>query len=270
MTRCSIIIPSYGRPEFLRAAVGSALAQTVIDIEVIVVDDASPEPIELDLDDRRVKVIRHERNRGPAAARNSGLDAAAGDIVSFLDDDDLYTPVRVESALRALRDAPVSVCAHQRMGSSEVVPSWVSGDVGDSILDRSPPNLGSVAVRRAECPRFDEQFRAAEDLDWWLRVAATMRVAAEPEVGWIWRRHDGPRPTVGAETRLQSNLMLLDRHAEYFASHRRAAAFRWVRIAWLHRRLHDTAAARRAAITAVRSDPTPRTMARACRVVVGR
>src|SRR3954464_14214558 len=100
MPTFSVIIPTYGRPKFLSEAVASVLAQTCADFECIVVDDAGPELATLP-NDARIRVIRRDENGGPPAARNTGIDAARGTYVAFLDDDDVWLPTRLSDALVA-------------------------------------------------------------------------------------------------------------------------------------------------------------------------
>src|SRR5437588_9672841 len=105
----TVIVPTYGRPQFLSEAVRSVLDQTVSDLECLVVDDASPEPVIVE-GDGRVRIIRRASNGGPPAARNTGIRNARGRYVAFLDDDDLFTTDRLELAVRGLDEAPVALC----------------------------------------------------------------------------------------------------------------------------------------------------------------
>ncbi len=82
----SIVIPTHDRPGLLRAAVESALRQD-LEVEVIIVDNGSPEPVAL-AGDPRLRVLRHERSQGGSAARNLGARAAVAPWVMWLDDDD--------------------------------------------------------------------------------------------------------------------------------------------------------------------------------------
>jgi glycosyltransferase involved in cell wall biosynthesis len=93
----SVIIPTYNRPQFTARAVRSVLAQTWRDLEVIVVDDCSREPITRAAlgDDSRVRILRHEANRGVGAARNTGIQAARGEVVALLDSDDYWLPEKL-------------------------------------------------------------------------------------------------------------------------------------------------------------------------------
>jgi len=99
----SIVIPVYNRADLIGDTVKSCLAQTYDPFEVIVVDDRSSDDIDAALapfaDERRVRVVRHERNQGVSAARNSGVQAARGDYVAFLDSDDAWQPTKLEKQM---------------------------------------------------------------------------------------------------------------------------------------------------------------------------
>ena len=100
----STIIPVFNRPAMLREAVDSVLAQTYAPIEIIVVDDASTEPVSII--DPRVRVLRHEQNRGVGAARETGRLAARGEFIQYLDSDDLLLPRKFELQVAGLRANP--------------------------------------------------------------------------------------------------------------------------------------------------------------------
>lgn len=98
----STIIPVYNRPAMLREAIDSVLAQTYAPVEIIVVDDASTEPVV----DSRVRVLRHDRNRGVGAARETGRKAARGQFIQYLDSDDLLLPRKFELQVAGLTEHP--------------------------------------------------------------------------------------------------------------------------------------------------------------------
>lgn len=109
----SVIIPTYKRSAYLKRAVDSVLSQTYNNIEVIIVDDngkngyakATEELVKtLYGDDRRVRCIKNVRNLGSARARNCGAEAAYGDYLCFLDDDDVYTEDKLEAQHRFMRE----------------------------------------------------------------------------------------------------------------------------------------------------------------------
>lgn len=116
----SVIIPVYKVEDYLTECVRSVLAQTYQNIEVILVDDGSPDNCprmcdEFAVKDSRVRVI-HKENGGLSSARNAGIEAATGEYLAFLDSDDLWTPVflvRLHTALTEA-DADFAVCLFRR------------------------------------------------------------------------------------------------------------------------------------------------------------
>lgn len=239
----TVIVPTYERPELLAKTLESVLAQTVEDLECLVVDDASPHPVAVP-DDPRVRLLRMSENRGEPAARNAGLAAAHGRYVTFVDDDDLLTPNRLAIALEGLKRAPAAVCWRRGMDGSNGGNRMLEGMVRDTILDEMTPQIGQVAIAREVAPSFNESFAALTDVEWWLRVAAATPLTTAAEVGLLYRLHDGPRNRNGLSERVRCSHLLLEQHADYFASHPRAAAFRWKRIGLMNQRLGNYSAAR--------------------------
>src|SRR5919107_4015031 len=102
--RVSVIVPAYNAAGFLKRALHSALAQTMPNLELIVVDDSSKDST-LDVarnvaaHDPRVRVLHNERNRGMYATYNRAIDAARGEWIAALDADDIWLPERLEQML---------------------------------------------------------------------------------------------------------------------------------------------------------------------------
>ncbi len=97
----SVITPAYNAAACIAETVASVQKQTYTDWEMIIVDDCSSDDTyavaqALAAQDERIKVVRHEKNQGVAAARNTALDLAQGDYVAFLDSDDLWTAEKLE------------------------------------------------------------------------------------------------------------------------------------------------------------------------------
>ena len=255
----SVIVPTYDRPRFLADAVNSILNQTVADFECIVVDDAGPNRAQPPKDPR-VRSIRHELNGGVSVARNTGLQAARGRYVAFLDDDDVFTPRRLEFALRGLERAPATLCLRADMDGRPVSQEMLEGNVHDRILNGMTPHYGQVAIERERVPRFDARFEGSSDIDWWLRLTESTLLSTVPEVGLRYRTHSGARHRNGTDARVVGGLQLLDIHGAYFEAHRNAAAFRWRRIGIMAMSVGDRSLARRALVRSLRLHPTPRTM----------
>lgn len=111
----SIVTPAYNASRFLEATVRSAIAQTYRQWEMLVVDDCSIDATaqvlaRLAAEDPRVRPIAHERNGGPARARNTALRAARGGLVAFLDSDDLWLPQKLERQVSYLREVAGCFC----------------------------------------------------------------------------------------------------------------------------------------------------------------
>lgn len=133
----SIVIPIYNVEPYLRRCVDSVLAQTYTDLEIILVDDGSPDGCgaicdEYAAKDTRIKVI-HQKNRGLSGARNAGLELATGEYVAFLDSDDYVDTTMYEKLLKVLEenDADIAECGYR----------WVKPDV---TYDRE--NTGKVDI----------------------------------------------------------------------------------------------------------------------------
>lgn len=198
----SVVLPTHNRPALLMQAAGSALAQQGVEIEVIVVDDASSDetPAVLSgIDDDRLTVLRHEVPKGPAAARNAGIDRAGGEWIAFLDDDDFFAPDKLR----------IQVEDADRQGSSFSYTGRIEIDESGSIIQRrlmsEHPSLAvgllednliggpSAVIARsdllAEIGGFDERLPPLEDWDLWIRAAATGPATVRREPLYAYRRH---------------------------------------------------------------------------------
>lgn len=105
----SVVMPIFNRAHLVPRVVGSILAQTYRNLDVVIVDDCSTDDIEgaiAALDDSRVRLIRREKNGGVAAARNTGVAAARADWIAFHDSDDYCTADRIELSVRTLTQLP--------------------------------------------------------------------------------------------------------------------------------------------------------------------
>lgn len=197
MPRVSTIIPAYNAEDFIRDAVDSALAQTHRDHEVIVVDDASTDDTPLILKGYGDRIIVHRQaNTGVSGARNAGARLATGDLLAFLDADDVWRPAKLESQL-AIAQTPISYTNRFNFGArghlpevqSDVTP-LLSGDVFVPLLLRGNfITVSSVMMTRgvfAELGGFEHQPGGCEDWDLWLRAAQRYEfsVCSEPLVGY--------------------------------------------------------------------------------------
>ena len=204
----SVIIPAYNREKTIRRAVDSVLGQTHRRIEIIVVDDGSKDNTVERLKDYgdRIRLISQE-NQGPSGARNAGIRVANGEIISFLDSDDVWLPEKLErqvALLEKTRHAGIQCCVcNARMitadgaektsfavaGLSAKAPEGIWTNPHEVLVTRFLFFNQIVAVRRellSQVGGFNERFRLLEDYDLALRLALTGPWAyiAEPLVIW--------------------------------------------------------------------------------------
>ncbi|MCY4653761.1 MAG: glycosyltransferase family 2 protein [Dehalococcoidia bacterium] len=140
--KVSMVITTCNRADLLPRAINSVLAQTYTDYEIIIVDDCSQDKtreVILGFSDPRIRVIRHEINRGSAAARNTGIDHALGEHITFLDDDDECTPNRLADQVRVLDINP----------NVGVVYGWVEEMNDATGTKRTPRNIQNTHRGRA-------------------------------------------------------------------------------------------------------------------------
>ena len=134
--KVSFIVPVYNVEKYLKDCVDSLLAQTLEEIEIILVDDGSPDSCPAICDeyaqkDERIKVI-HKKNGGLAAARNSGMKQASGEYIFFVDSDDAVVKRAAETAYNAAREMGVEVLRFNYFSCSE------SLKIQDKVLRRRP------------------------------------------------------------------------------------------------------------------------------------
>ena len=190
----SVVIPTYNRADLLQRAIRGALAQTYVHLEVIVADDASTDDTAAavaGITDSRVTYIRHGANRGVSAARNMAIRAAKGELIAFLDDDDVWLPDKLEKQVPLFGLPQVGlICCGIEGVDREGRRQWVSrpylrGHIYEALLFKNYFITSTVVVRRScleEDHLFDEALTAHEDYDLWLRIAENWAVDYVPEV----------------------------------------------------------------------------------------
>lgn len=258
----TVVVTTYNRPRFLLQAVESLLAQTERSLEVLVVDDASPEPPPPLPDDERLRLIRRHSKGGAAAARNTGIASARGKHITFLDDDDLLQPYRLADAKNRLGDVPVIVCWAKFMDGKPAPQRILNGNVHDEILEDYTPHVGTTVVHRDHILPFDEGYMASQDIEWWLRISRDFPVATVAKVGYLIRRHPGDRHLNGIRQRIRFGQQLLADNPEYFAQHKKAAGFRLWRIGSMSMTVGDLRTARSALARSLLFRPRPGTARR--------
>jgi glycosyltransferase involved in cell wall biosynthesis len=188
MPDVSVIIPVFNRAGLVTRAVSSALRQTVSPLEDIVVDDGSTDgsaEVLSKLNDLRLRVLRHDVNRGAAAARNTGLRAARGDFVAYLDSDDEWLPEKLGLQLELFKSGHGRLgmvgCWYRNFwpdGRTEVREYWTKGDIYKSLFGRPAQRpvvfTGALLVRHVPgkpVAIWDESLPSWDDWDYMVQVS---------------------------------------------------------------------------------------------------
>jgi glycosyltransferase involved in cell wall biosynthesis len=183
--RVSCVVPVCNGERFLGEALDSILAQTHLPTELIVVDDGSTDrsqEIAESYGDR--VVLLRQPNRGPAAARNRGIRAARGELLAFLDADDLWHPAKLDRQVAFLRAHPeVDLCLtrYRNFWAPELADEQERYENHALSQPSSAFNIGTLLARRELFDRtlFNEELRYGENTDWFMAV---LRRGARAEV----------------------------------------------------------------------------------------
>lgn len=192
----SVVIPTHNRRPFLEEAIKSVRAQRDVDVEIIVVDDASTDDTwEWLMSQDNLSIVRQDRNSRQAAARNAGFAMATGNYVMFLDDDDVLLPGALVTLHKALDSQPAAV------GAAGARWDWFV-DEGRGRRDAHPrlrrvknafdeflfgwSAIPSQSLYRSSAIRavngFDETLWLVEDRDLWLRATRNGPVVFVPDL----------------------------------------------------------------------------------------
>jgi len=254
MPLVSVIIPTYRRGNLLRRAIDSVLAQSWTHWELIVVDDASPDDsvssMVSEFADPRMRCIRHERNQGAPAARNTGIRAAKGKYIALLDSDDEWLPEKLEVQLALFEDSSsgdigVVVCniiSVRTVGGKVVDRSLVgkrplSGYVYPTLLGRRNMRpTSTILIKSAILDHdklFDETLESSQEYDLLVRLARDHHFETAGQRLVLMHLHEGARISTsvkrmpGMENALAKHYPELKKHPVVLSSHHAVLAVRY-------------------------------------------
>lgn len=209
----SVIIPCFNNADMLPGAINSVLEQDYPNIEIIVVDDGSTdESIEVLKQFNKKITLIQQINQGPAAARNKGLQAAAGEFIAFNDSDDLWLPGKLTAQIDFLQRHPefaMCYCGWMEWDGHSSLLSITDDpiDAAPTISSEGPASQGWLytallkesvihtitAVLRKEVidniGLFNTDYRIGEDHDYWLRISRKYRIAKLSQVYALYRNN---------------------------------------------------------------------------------
>ncbi|MBD2103239.1 glycosyltransferase family 2 protein [Leptolyngbya sp. FACHB-261] len=258
MPKVAVIIPVHCVEKYIAATVQSVLKQTFSDFELLIVDDQCPQrSVEIcqQFSDPRIKVI-HQRNRGLAGARNTGIRQAQGEYLAFLDGDDLWLPEKLAKHVEHLERSPEVGVSFSRSAlineAGEALGTYLMPQLQNitaaSLFRVNPIGNGSAAVLRRQTLEairfqanlygtpedfyFDEQFRRAEDIECWLRIASLTdwQIEGLPEALTLYRVNSG-----GLSANLEQQLAAWQQVVEKVQSYAPDLAEQWGKLGTAYR-----------------------------------
>ena len=218
MPKISVIIPTYGMPVYLKKSILSVINQTIDDWELIVVDDNDPDTEARIATERlvsafckqdpRITYINHERNKNGAAARNTGIKAAHGEYIAFLDSDDEYMPTRFEKCLMAMENTLDNVagvytgCEFRH--SDKVYHVQENVESGNFLVETLACTFhfctgSNIFVKKSAVDSvkgFDEAFLRHQDYEFLVRIFEKYTLKAIPQVLVIKNNENRNLPNV--------------------------------------------------------------------------
>lgn len=221
----SVIVPTFNRANFLPEAVESALNQTEVDVEVIIIDDGSTDDTAAVIERKRalwgnrVRYIWQE-NSERSVARNHGLKYATGEYVTFLDSDDVWRSEHAQTCVTALEADREAVAAYSEYGligaDSRIIRDHVPRPQSEGIsfqrnlcLKRLILHPTEVVIRRSALRNgevFDPEIPGAEDWLLWIKLARKARFMSTGK-STVWMRLH-PKGTFGEPQKFTRSLML--------------------------------------------------------------
>lgn len=237
----SVIITTYKRePAMLLRALDSVLTQTYNDIEIIIVDDSpsdfpdrakvreAVEKRKQEYSHIKISYIAHPENMGACVARNTGLFAAKGEYIGYLDDDDEWLPEKTAKQLAVMQQSSAALvycgglCIDDSTGiSKNAKKEYVKGKALNRLLYSNFIESTSYPLIRKECIEaiggFDPLMQSAQDYDVWLRLAEKYDIDYIPEPLVRYHIHNGERITSNPIKKINGLERINEKYAHYLA-----------------------------------------------------
>lgn len=267
MPQVSVVIPTYNRADVLQRAIDSVFAQSFDGFEIVVVDDGSTDETEdvvRQYESERINYIQFEKNRGANAARNAGIGAARGNLVSFLDSDDELMPDHLKRVVDEFRRAPRSLGGvftgfeiledGDRIDVSATNPGEIT--MNQLITDYVTGGFSCCTVRSSvfeQVGMLDESLPACQDREFFIRLREYYDMRGIDEI--LVRYHRGPdRISSSKQRRLKGLDLLIQKHGDKFTQSEMAHVH--YSRAFIYTRNGELETARRHFAKAFRTEPT--------------
>ncbi|MGE4421648.1 MAG: glycosyltransferase family 2 protein [Pseudodesulfovibrio sp.] len=240
----SVIMPAFNSERFIEKALLSVVSQGIDNMDVLVIDDRSTDGTgeivsRLQRDFPQIRMVRNERGKGPAGARNTGLAQARGRYVAFLDSDDLWLPGHLKRTIEFCENDEVDIVFNDfsviEYETGKHIADWFSnkprlhalptrevrsglhlieGDIADALLEQSFIHLQAMVIKRERIAGllFNEELTRAEDTDFCIRLYKyrNCRFAYTKDVTSIYHRHEESLTSLRADKYLLTRKNDLD------------------------------------------------------------
>lgn len=220
----SVVIPAFNSGKFIREAIDSVLAQTYKNYEIIVVDDGSTdntkEILQPYIKKGQIKYI-YQTNQRQAAARNNGIRRSKGELIAFLDSDDLWLPKKLESQLPFFQESSIglvysglSIFDEDNNTLEETdFTRYRKGRIFDDLLASNFIPTSTVMIRRSCIDKagFFRDYKLGQDWDLWLRISAGFKIDYVDQILTRYRSHHDNVSKKDPKVKLNIDIKILKR-----------------------------------------------------------
>ncbi|SDI32583.1 glycosyltransferase family 2 protein [Proteiniclasticum ruminis] len=229
----SVVIPTYKRKfETIEMALNSVLKQTYENIEILIIDDSPDDYNErkiieskiISIDDPRIRYIKHDRNLGACAARNTGIFAAKGKYVAFLDDDDIWLVEKLRKQVDLIERLNLKMVYSSyymvRSSNTQIHKATKKGNIYKELLLKNYIGSTSCILVETQTLRdiggFDVNLPASQDYELYLRISKRHEIdyVDEPLMNYII--HDGERISNDSSKKIASREYIYQKYYDDF------------------------------------------------------
>lgn len=230
LPRVSVLMPVYNGEKYLVEAVDSILNQTYRDFEFIIINDGSNDNTDRILcryqqQDKRIRIINHERNQGLISSLNEGIDMSRGEYIARMDCDDISLPLRFQKQVEFMdQHREVAICGtwFKTFGLQKRTVCYPvdSKEICCTYLFSSAIGHPTVIIRtevfRNNRVYYDPLYAHAEDFELWSRCSRSMLIANIPEVMLLYRIHSDGISVSKKDTQWSNTLLSIKGNLNYF------------------------------------------------------
>lgn len=267
--KISVVIPTYNRANFIDRAIKSVLRQTYQNLELIIVDDASIDntvKVVKKNSDKRIKYIRHEKNKGAPAARNTGINLASGEYIAFLDSDDKWMLDKLNKQIQKFEkisnDYGVVYGGYAYVlegdeNNSSINHPRFKGDIFSNLLKHCYVGSPTPLVKK-ECFHkvggFDEKLPSCQDWDMWLRISRYYKFDYIPDIVANVYLH-GNQISSNIKSKIEARELLIKKNYSDFIKNPKIFSSHLRRLGSLYSYYGNTYTGRKYFINSIRKNP---------------